>query len=108
MPAEWGHFAVGTALVGVLMVGRVMFVSWPLHPLGLVLMDSGPLKAFWFSIFIGWAVKWLLLKYGGAGAFRRARPFFIGLLMGEVLAGGVWMFIGLATNGAVRYGFFPG
>ncbi len=63
-------------MVAVLMVGRVMWVGWPFHPIGLVLMNSGPLQAFWFSIFIGWGVKRLLLRYGGAGAFRRAQAVF--------------------------------
>jgi hypothetical protein len=106
--AEWGHVAVGAVMVGALMVGRVLFVSWPLHPLGLLLMTAGPMQAFWFSIFIGWGVKSLLLKYGGAGAYRRARAFFIGLIVGEMLSAGAWMIIGLVTQGAVRYSFLPG
>jgi hypothetical protein len=106
--AEWGHVAVGAVMVGTLMVGRVLFVSWPLHPLGLLLMTAGPMQAFWFSIFIGWGVKSLLLKYGGAGAYRRARAFFIGLIVGEMLSAGAWMIVGLVTQGAVRYSFLPG
>jgi hypothetical protein len=106
--AEWGHVAVGAVMVGALMVGRVLFVSWPLHPLGLLLMTAGPMQAFWFSIFIGWGVKSLLLKYGGAGAYRRARAFFIGLIVGEMLSAGAWMIVGLVTQGAVRYSFLPG
>jgi hypothetical protein len=71
-------------------------------------MNSGPLKAFWFSIFIGWCGKRLLLRYGGAAAFRRARPFFIGLIVGEILSAGMWMFVGLCTGGAVRFTLLPG
>jgi hypothetical protein len=106
--ASWGHFTVGTSMVVGLMVGRVTWVAWPFHPIGLVLMNSGPLKAFWFSIFIGWCGKRLLLRYGGAAAFRRARPFFIGLIVGEILSAGMWMFVGLCTGGAVRFTLLPG
>jgi hypothetical protein len=106
--ASWGHFTVGLVMVVGLMIGRVTWVAWPFHPIGLVLMNSGPLKAFWFSIFIGWCVKRLLLRYGGAAAFRRARPFFIGLIVGEMLSAGLWMFVGLCTGGAVRFTLLPG
>jgi hypothetical protein len=104
----WGHFGVGLGMVSVLMVGRVMWVGWPFHPIGLVLMNSGPLKAFWFSVFVGWVVKWLLLRYGGAAAFRRARPFFIGLIVGETVALGLWMFVGLGSGGVVKFTLLPG
>jgi len=106
--SSWGHFGMGLGMVTVLMVGRVMWVAWPFHPIGLVLMNSGPLKDFWFAVFVGWCVKRLLLRYGGAAAFRRARPFFIGLIMGEILSAGVWMFVGLCTGGAVRFTLLPG
>ena len=105
---SWTHFGFGSLLAGGLMVGRVLWAGWPFHPIGLVLMSSGPMQIFWFSIFVGWGAKRLLLRYGGAGAFQQARPFFIGLIVGETLAAGVWMFIGLATNGAVKYTLLPG
>jgi hypothetical protein len=105
---SWTHFIVGGFFAAGLMVGRLMWASWPFHPIGLVLMISGPMQPMWFSIFIGWGIKRLLLRYGGAGAFRRARPFFIGLIVGETLAAGIWMFIGLASNGAVRFTLLPG
>jgi hypothetical protein len=102
------HAGGGALMAAGLMVGRVLWAGWPFHPIGLVLMGSGMMHIMWFSIFIGWSVKRLLLRYGGAGAFRRARPFFIGLIVGEMLAAGGWMFVGLATNGAVRYTLLPG
>jgi hypothetical protein len=105
---SWGHFTVGALLAVGLMVGRVMTSAWPFHPIGLVLMGSGPMRTLWFSIFIGWGIKRLLLRYGGAGAFRRARPFFIGLIMGEIVAAGAWMLIGMLTHGTVTYTLLPG
>ena len=104
--SSWSSLAIGALMVGALMVGRVMWVSWPFHPIGLLLMNSGPLAAFWFSIFLGWGIKKLLLRYGGAGAFRRARPFFIGLIVGEMLAAGGWLIAGLLTHGAIHYVIF--
>jgi hypothetical protein len=108
MTTSWEQAGLGAVMATGLMAGRVIWAGWPLHPIGLVLMSSGPMKIMWFSIFIGWGAKRLLLRYGGAGAFRRARPFFVGLIVGEMLAAGVWMFIGMATGGAVRFTFLPG
>ena len=106
--AAWGQFTVGGAVVLACMVGRMMFVWWPFHPIGLVLMGSGPFKEFWFSVLVGWAIKTALLRYGGAPVFRRARVFFIGLIVGEILSAGAWMFVGLITNGAMRFTLLPG
>jgi hypothetical protein len=32
----------------------------------------------------------LLLRYGGLRAFRGAVPFFIGLVVGDMLSEGIW------------------
>lgn len=103
----WTHFGVGLGMVGAMMAARVFWVSWPFHPIGLLLMNAWPLQFFWFSIFVGWGLKQLLLHYGGAPLFRRARAFFIGLLVGEMLAAGLWMLLGLLTNGFIRFRFLP-
>jgi hypothetical protein len=108
LKSSWGHFTFGGLMAAGLMVGRVIWAGWPFHPIGLVLMSSGPMKVMWFSIFIGWGAKRLLLRYGGAGAFRRARPFFVGLIVGEILSAGAWLFVGLLSNGVVRYTLLPG
>ncbi len=105
---SWGHFIFGGLMAVGLMAGRLMWASWPLHPIGLVLMDSSPMKIMWFSIFLGWGAKKLLLKYGGAAVFRRARPFFIGLILGEILSAGAWMAVGLISQGAIKYTLLPG
>jgi hypothetical protein len=108
LSASWTNFGIGSVSALILMAGRVTWAGWPLHPIGLLLMDSSSMKVFWFSIFIGWGVKRLLLRYGGAGAFKRARPFFIGLIVGETLSAGIWLFIGLLSNGSFKYSFLPG
>ena len=44
----------------------------------------------WFTIVIGSALKWGILKYGGLKALRRASPFFLGLILGEYAVGSFW------------------
>ncbi len=106
--ANWGHVWAGAGMVAALMAGRMLWVGFPFHPVGLLLMNSWPLQVFWFSIMLGWGIKQVLLHYGGAPVFRRARVFFIGLIVGELMAAGFWMFVGLATNGVLQYKLFPG
>ncbi len=108
LPLAWWNLGLGALVVLAVAGGRLLFAWWPFSPVGLLLMHTWPLHTFWFSIFLGWLFKQLLLRYGGAGAFRRARPFFIGLIVGETLSAGLWMFIGLAVGGMVHYQLLPG
>jgi hypothetical protein len=47
----------------------------------------------WFSIFVGWIAKVLIVRFGGAQYFQRARPMFVGIIFGEALAAGIWLII---------------
>lgn len=104
----WTQVGFGAAMMGVLIAGRTLIISWPFHPIGLLLMNSWPLQAFWFSIFVGWAIKVVMLRYGGARAFKRARVFFVGLILGEMASAGLWMLVGLLSGGTVTYRLLPG
>ena len=47
----------------------------------------------WFSIFLVWLVKLAVMKYGGPALYRRTRPLFLGLIMGQFVVAGVWLII---------------
>ena len=47
----------------------------------------------WFSVFIAWILKSLILKYGGLSLFNRLKPFFLGLILGEAVVAGTWVII---------------
>jgi hypothetical protein len=100
------HIAIGSGVTLVLGTLSLRFAWWPLAPVGYLLWQSWPLAAVWFSIFLGWLTKVLILKYGGSSLFRAARPFFLGLVIGEVAAAGFWIMVSLvaAWNGA---GYVP-
>jgi hypothetical protein len=93
-----GHFTFGAALTGVLSVLRLRYVSWPLHPVGYLLMGTHAIANMWFSIMLGWVVKVLIVRFGGARMFRGARFFFIGLILGEAGAAAFWLVTGFARN----------
>jgi hypothetical protein len=75
--------AVGIVVTALLCWARYLFYWWPLNPLGYALAASWTVKVLWFPCLIAWLAKCGLLKYGGMRMFVAARPFFIGLVIGE-------------------------
>ena len=51
-----------------------------------------------FSIFLAWLIKTVILKYRGPLLFRRAKPFFFGLILGQFTVAGVWLIIDYFTG----------
>jgi len=78
-----------------LMIMKVRFLWWPLHPAGYVLTASGSLGILWFPAFISWTIKALVLRFGGAKRFRQIAPFFLGLVLGDYTLGCLWSIIGI-------------
>jgi hypothetical protein len=69
---------------------RSRFLWWPLHPIGYMAANSWGMHLNWASFMFGWLVKTCLLRYGGLKAFRAAIPFFIGLVVGDMVNEGLW------------------
>ena len=84
------------ALTGV-GVMRLMWTACPIHPIGLLMFNNWAVGQIWFSIFLCWMVKAVILKWGGVGVYQSARSFFIGLLVGESLAGVMWIIVGFVV-----------
>jgi hypothetical protein len=96
----------GAAIMTVLVFAQRTLFWWPLHPVGLLVCSSHMVRYFWFSVFMGWLTKVLLTSFAGPSAFRPARRFFIGSVMGFFLAGGTWAIIDTVcreTNNPVFY-----
>ncbi len=85
--------AVGAAVTVGLYALRARFVWWPVHPIGYAIGAAWPGIVYWSSFFMGWLAKLLLVRYGGMRMFRRARPFFLGLILGEFSAAIVWVIV---------------
>jgi len=84
-------YLCGAGIMGALSFLRLWSPRWPLHPIGYIMAHMASVRIVWFSLFVGWALKALILRYGGAAAYQRHRPFFIGLIVGEALIGTFWM-----------------
>ena len=52
----------------------------------------------WFSIFLAWLIKVIVLKYGGAAVFTRSRDFFLGLIVGRMFISGGWLVVDYLTG----------
>ncbi len=102
-------FVVGFAVVAVLFTLRRFFLKFPLHPVGYLLMlfsiyynsispyfkgpeNDGPkdMSWLWGSFLVAWFIKWMVIKYGGMNTYKRAKPLFVGLVIGAVVALFAW------------------
>ena len=89
----WGYTAVGGAVMVLLTWLRYNYVWWPLHPLGFATGTFYIMNWLWFSIFFAWLLKTVILTYGGSTWYLRTRPFFHGLILGQVVVAGSWLLI---------------
>jgi len=93
-----GHIAAGFVITSVLAFVRLRFPWWPLHPVGYLMIMTFPAAHLWFSIMLGWLARTLILRFGGAGMYTAAKPFFIGLIVGESMAAGFWLVVGIVLS----------
>lgn len=109
-PREPDHNAVlfigiGGAFTTLLMIMQRSFIWWPFHAGGYALGASWGMIHVWTSIIVGWALKGIILKYGGLKAYRVGVPFFVGLILGDQVIGCSWSILG-AVLGIPTYGVF--
>ncbi len=90
--------AVGFLMTTALIFLRARFVWWPLHPVGYAIANTGTMTATWLPFFLAWMFKALTLRYGGAKFYRQARPFFLGLIAGDLVGGGFFTALGAFTG----------
>ena len=89
----WFYTALGAAFMVLLMLARHYFLWWPLNPIGFPVAITFVGAQIWWSVFLIWVFKNLILKYGGPGIYRGLQPFFLGLILGNVAAGGFWFLV---------------
>lgn len=77
------NFGVGILVTFLLVTLRARLLWFPLHPLGYALSGTWTMMVFWFPCFVAWLFKVLILRYGGMKLYARARPLFLGMVLGE-------------------------
>jgi len=90
---NWFWLGLGALMTLALMMIRAQWAGFPLHPLGYLISLTFALDQLWTSILIGWGCKVLAVRYGGHDTYRRAIPFFIGLVLGDVALMLFWLLI---------------
>ncbi|MHC4295604.1 MAG: DUF6785 family protein, partial [Planctomycetota bacterium] len=90
---------IGVALVLILSVLRLRFTWWPLHPVLFLVWNTYPLTHHYaVSFLIGWFIKMVVTKIGGAQKYRQFKPLMIGFIAGDLLGGLLFM-----AHGAIYY-----
>lgn len=93
----WAYGAGATATAG-LGIARLAWSWWPVHPIGVLVMASYPVSKIWFSFFIGWLMKVLVMRYGGMQLYGRLKPAALGLIAAEAAIAGIFLVIGLVAG----------
>ncbi len=89
-PFDRGMYAnmlSGAAIAGMLWLLRLHILRWPFQPLAYA-ATLGPqfmMDRYGFSIFVGWLVKYVLLRLGGIKAYLRFRPAAFGIIVGNAM-----------------------
>ena len=94
----WLWTAAGGVVMSLLMLARHRFVWWPLHPLGFVASPGWAMDSVWFSVFLAWIIKVVVLKYGGPSLYSKTKPLFLGIVLGQFIVGGMWLVIDSFTG----------
>ncbi len=101
-----GSFIFGSLSMFGMLWMRHHYLWWKLHPIGYLLMTSYASFCFWGSFFLGWFLKYTVLKFGGVAQYRKLRPLVLGVILGECFIGGIWIVVGLMTG--IGYRLLPG
>jgi hypothetical protein len=89
----------GAAGMLFLMFMRARFLWWPFHPIGFVIGPVWIMDHIWFTIFLAWLIKTIVVRYGGLRLFQKFRPLFLGLILGQFTCNGTWILIDAIAGG---------
>ncbi|MFP4354317.1 MAG: DUF6785 family protein [Phycisphaerae bacterium] len=110
---------IGFGVFGLLSFLRNRFLRFPLHPMGYLLLMMGiyynwasnyvrgsagfgtnfiEAPLLWGSVFVAWLIKKLVIKYGGMNTYKKAKPLFIGLVVGSIFCIFAWDMVHLVAG----------
>ncbi|MGQ9730207.1 MAG: DUF6785 family protein [Candidatus Zipacnadales bacterium] len=99
--------AIGAMVLWGLSALRRRYVWFSLHPVGFIMMQAHSMHPVWFSIFIGWVLRVIILRYGGSKGLRTSLPFFLGIAFGDIFMMAIWIMVSTIT-GKHRVFLLPG
>jgi hypothetical protein len=89
---------VGFGIAFFMEMVRLNLPAWPFHPLGFAVSSSWEMNLVWMPLTLAWLLKLVILRYGGLELFRRAVPFFYGLILGQFVVGSLLNIISIALG----------
>jgi hypothetical protein len=98
---NWLHILGGFLGVLGLLACRA-YLGFGLHPIGFLGASVNATHALYFSMFLGWLFKSLILRYGGMRLYARLLPFFLGLILGDALNAALWIVLGVVLGTGYR------
>ena len=90
--------AARAATAVVLGVFRLRVWWWPFHPVGYIAANCWGMHWYYMPFFIGWALKSLVVRYGGLRLYRQTIPLAIGMIVGDQLAQAAWSLVALVSR----------
>jgi len=91
-PKSIVYALLGAAFTGFLAFMRARFTWWPFHPLGYAFAGTEQYWLYnelWFSVFLAWVCKFVVLRYGGHALYQKTQRLFVGFIMGEFIIIGI-------------------
>jgi hypothetical protein len=89
---EIGFVLLGGGTTLALARASVLFIGFPLHPIGFALAMCYGVEYTWPSFLVIWVFKGALLRYGGLRQFQAFRSLFLGLILGGLITPVCWGF----------------
>ena len=97
-PYSLAGVGFGAAMLGALVALRTHILAWPLHPIGYALALTPSLDYLWMPFLVAWAIKSMVLRWGGMKLYRQLMPFFLGLILGDYVVPLLWALYGTLTS----------
>ena len=94
----WIFTGIGGLAEGLLLLAQKKWFWWPLHPLGFTVAVGWLTSEIWFPAFVAWLLKLCIVGYGGVRIYQLFKPFFIGMILGEVSVAGFWAVVDSITG----------
>ncbi|MXY96615.1 MAG: hypothetical protein F4Z29_02435 [Gemmatimonadetes bacterium] len=87
-------FGSGVVMMIVLLAGRILLPWWPLHPIGMVVVMSAPVRNAFLTIFLAWLVQAIVFRIGGPTLYQKVRKLFIGILLAYLF----WQLVAMGVD----------
>ncbi|MDA0578073.1 MAG: hypothetical protein O3B24_08240 [Verrucomicrobia bacterium] len=84
IPSQTWGYVYGGVITFILAVCRQLFAGFWFHPIGFILGSAHMLEWTWGSVFTAWAIRAVVLKFGGATTVKnKLFPLFVGVFLGS-------------------------